>query len=96
MVTPRGDLPVHAEAYRTIGPFDVDSLPAGLRTEHRLKAGAWGLIKLTEGKLRFVWDDEEGGIEELVAPRKLVVPPEAPHHVEGEGPFLLTITFYRS
>ena len=89
-------LPAGAEAYRTIGPFDAGSLPQGLRAEHSLKQGTWGLVELTEGTLRFVWDDEQGGVDEASAPATLVVPPQAMHHVEGEGPFTLTITFYRS
>lgn len=89
-------LPEGAEAYRTIGPFDAETLPRGLRAEHNLKPGTWGVVALTEGTLRFVWDAEEGGAEELAAPAEIAVPPEIPHHVEGEGPFLLTITFYRA
>jgi tellurite resistance-related uncharacterized protein len=95
-IASRGALPVGAVAYRTIGPFDAATLPAGLRAEHRLKPGAWGLLELTEGSLRFVWDDEQGGSDELVAPVRLVVPPQVPHHVEGEGPFALTIAFHRA
>jgi tellurite resistance-related uncharacterized protein len=89
-------LPQDAEAYRTIGPFDPETLPQGLRAEHKLKAGTWGLIELAEGNLRFVWDDEKGGMEEMSAPARLVVPPQVVHHVEGKGPFTLTISFYRN
>jgi tellurite resistance-related uncharacterized protein len=91
----RGDLPLGSVAYRTIGPFGAQSLPTGLRAEHRLKEGTWGLIELSEGALHFVWDDAEGGADELRAPATLVVPPQVPHHVEGEGPFALTIAFHR-
>jgi tellurite resistance-related uncharacterized protein len=93
---PRTALPTASEAYRTIGPFDARSLPQGLRKEHRLKEGAWGLLVLSAGSLRFVWDDAAGGIEKIAAPASLVVPPQVPHHVEGDGPFELTITFYRA
>lgn len=96
MISARGTLPAEAEPYRTIGPFDAETLPKGLRAEHNLKAGAWGLLALSEGSLKFVWDDEEGGAHELAAPAELVVPPLVRHHVEGEGPFVLTITFYRT
>jgi cupin 2 domain-containing protein len=96
MLASRGQLPPDAEAYRTIGPFDAETLPQGLRAEHSLKPGTWGLIELTEGSLRFVWDDAEGGTEDVVAPARLIVPPQVLHHVEGSGSFALTITFYRS
>lgn len=94
--SPRGgELPHGSVAYRTIGPFDAQTLPAGLRAEHRLKEGTWVLLELSEGTLRFVWDDEAGGAEDLVAPATLVVPPQVLHHVEGDGPFSLTIAFHR-
>ncbi|MXO58670.1 DUF1971 domain-containing protein [Altererythrobacter salegens] len=92
----RSDLPREATAYRTIGPFDAATLPAGIRAKHRLKAGAWGVLRLSEGSLRFVWDDCEGGVEDLHAPAEVVIPPQVPHHVEGTGPFTADITFYRS
>jgi tellurite methyltransferase len=95
-IAPRGELPSGVTAYRTIGPFDSATLPAGLRAEHRLKEGTWGLLTLSEGSLRFVWDDEQGGADQLTAPAQLVVPPGVLHHVEGEGPFALTIAFNRN
>lgn len=94
-IAPRGDLPAGTAAYRTIGPFDAETLPVGLRAEHRLKEGTWGLLELSEGTLRFVWDDEIGGIDDLTAPAALIVPPRALHHVEGGASLTLTITFYR-
>jgi tellurite resistance-related uncharacterized protein len=94
-IAPRGSLPSGIAPYRTIGPFGAETLPAGLRAEHRLKPGAWGVLDLTEGSLRFVWDDAQGGHEDLSAPATLVVPPQVLHHVEGEGPFTLTIAFHR-
>jgi tellurite resistance-related uncharacterized protein len=95
-VAPRGELPPSSVAYRTIGPFGARTLPTGLRAEHRLKEGTWGVIELSEGSLRFVWDDEAGGADEVVAPARIVIPPRVPHHVEGDGPFSLTIAFNRA
>lgn len=93
-IASRGELPQSSVAYRTIGPFGAQSLPTGLRAEHRLKEGTWSVIDVSKGSLRFVWDDEQGGAEEIVGPARLVVPPQVPHHVEGEGPFALTIAFH--
>lgn len=92
-IAPRGAPPPGSQVYRTIGPFDEQTLPAGLRAEHRLKPGAWGRITLTEGAIRFVWDDREGGSHGLSAPAELIVPPQVLHHVEADGPFRLTIDF---
>jgi tellurite resistance-related uncharacterized protein len=87
-------LPEGVEAHRTIGPFDADTLPAGLRKTHDLKQGTWGRVSLEQGTITFVWEDEPGGREHLAAPADIVVPPQAPHHVEGDD-FRLSITFYR-
>ncbi len=87
------ELPAGAKPYRTIGPFDRETLPKGLLAEHRLKPGTWGQLELFEGTLQFTWDDAEGGVERIEAPAQFVVPPEVPHHVAAEGPFKLTITF---
>ena len=87
-------LPESVEPYRTIGPFDAATLPVGLRRTHDLKVGTWGLVELVEGTLSFVWEDAQGGRDELAAPARIVVPPQVPHHVEGDD-FRLSITFLR-
>lgn len=87
-------LPAGVEPYRTIGPFDAATLPAGLRQTHDLKAGIWGRVALEQGCLGFVWEDNVGGRNDLTAPAGIVVPPRVPHHVEGDD-FRLSITFYR-
>lgn len=94
-LAPRGVMPPGAGAYSEIGPFDAASLPKGLLAEHRLKPGTWALVNVLEGAIRFAWDDETGGQDHLVAPAQIIVPPQVLHHVEGDGPFLLTITFHR-
>lgn len=89
-------LPAGVFPYRTIGPFDAESLPAGLRQTHDLAEGVWGLVSLEEGRIGFVWEDGSGEQQDLVAPAEIVVPPKVPHHVSADGPFRLTITFHRA
>ena len=87
--------PLTGAPHRTIGPFDAETLPAGLRAEHRLKAGTWGVVRLLEGSLSFAWDDGTGRTDRVTAPAEVIVPPQVPHHVQGAGPFTLTIAFFR-
>src|SRR5690606_28133565 len=54
-------LPSGARAYRRIGPFGAEEIPAGLLRRHELKKGAWGLLTLVAGSILFHWDDEKGG-----------------------------------
>lgn len=95
MTTRPRRLPARAIAYKTVGPFDAQNLPGGLCGTHRLKAGVWGLLTLTGGEIDFVWEDDEGGDEKVVAPAAIVIPPDVPHHLRQSGPFQLEITFHR-
>jgi tellurite resistance-related uncharacterized protein len=88
-------LPDEVVCYRRVGPFDKNSLPAGLLREHRLKPGVWGVVTMVSGTIGFTWDDPDGGSIEVVAPDSLVIPPDVPHHVDATGPFVLEIGFFR-
>jgi tellurite resistance-related uncharacterized protein len=88
-------LPAGVTCYRQLGPFDEESLPAGLLREHRLKQDVWGVLTMLDGTIGFRWDDAEGGKVELAAPASMVIPPTVPHHLHVSGPFALTIEFHR-
>jgi tellurite resistance-related uncharacterized protein len=49
----RNVLPEGLTAYKRTPTFDQDTLPIGLRHEHRTKAGVWALIHVVEGRLRY-------------------------------------------
>lgn len=74
-------LPADARAYRHLGPFDADAIPAGLWRRHDLKSGVWGLLSVEVGSIRFCWDDAEGGTHILSAGDVLLVPPTIPHTI---------------
>ncbi len=79
--------------YKCTPVFDENTLPAGLRKEHRTKAGVWGVIRVLEGRLRYrlldpasetVLDPEHPGL----------VLPEQPHLVEPLGSMRMQVEFY--
>jgi tellurite resistance-related uncharacterized protein len=79
-------------AYRTTAVFDEATLPAALRREHRTKAGAWGIIRVLEGKLRLRFPD---GRDEVLGPeRPGMVRPQETHWVEPLGPMRMQVEFY--
>ena len=39
--------------YKSTPVFDENTLPAGLRREHRTKVGVWGIIRVVEGRVRY-------------------------------------------
>lgn len=95
MLTPREPaLPEGAAPYRHLGPFDVDTIPKGLWREHNLKDGVWAVLSVEEGRIRFCWDDAEGGVLLLTQGQHLLVPPIVPHHLEADGPVIVRLSFW--
>ena len=77
--------------YRSTPVFDETTLPAGLRSEHRTKAGVWGVIRVIEGKLKLAVADEE---TMLTPERPGLVLPEQTHRVEPQGSMRMQVDFY--
>jgi len=81
------------EPYRSTPVFDEVTLPAGLRREHRTKAGVWGLVRAIEGRLKLTYLDSD--TETIITPeRPAVVLPEQPHLVEPLGAMKMQVDFY--
>jgi len=82
-----------AAPYKSTPGFDEVILPARMRREHRTKAGAWGVIRVLEGRLRYQVLDP--GSEAILEPgRPGLILPEQPHLVEPLGPVRLQVEFY--
>ncbi|AYG94938.1 DUF1971 domain-containing protein [Brevundimonas naejangsanensis] len=79
--------------YRSTPVFDEASLPAALRSEHSLKAGAWGLIHVLEGRLRLTYRDPH--MEVVLSPGTPGrIGPQQIHFVEPLGPIKMRVDFY--
>ena len=93
--TTRSGLPAGLVASRRTPIFDRDTIPAGLRREHRTAAGVWGLIVIIEGRLRFRALHPPS--ETILEPgRPIAVAPEQPHEVAPDGPVRFFVEFYRA
>ena len=85
--------PTPTKPYKSTPVFDEVSLPAGLRREHRTKAGAWGVIRVLEGRLRYqILDPASEAILEPGSPGLIL--PEQPHFVEPLGHIRMQVEFY--
>lgn len=86
-------LPDGLAPYRRTPLFDQDSLPAGLKREHRTKAGVWALIHVVEGRLLYrILTPRE---ERVLSPGTPgVVAPEQPHTVEPLGNVRFFVEFH--
>ena len=82
-----------ADPYRRTPVFDENTLPAGLRREHRTKPGVWGVIRVFDGRLRYqVLDPISEVILEPGHPG--LIRPDEPHLVEPLGPMRVQVEFY--
>lgn len=91
----RAELPDGLRKVRTSAAWDERSMPASLRSSHRLAPGVWGKIVMTEGRLRLVTHGERP-LEAVAAPgAPQVVAPEVLHEVAPLGPVRFVIEFYR-
>jgi len=81
--------------YKSTPVFDENTLPAGLRKEHRTKAGVWGVIRVLEGRLRYrVLDPVSKTI--LDPDNTGFILPDQPHLVEPLGAMRMQVDFYDS
>ncbi len=79
--------------YRITPVFDETTLPAGLRGEHRTKAGVWGVIRVLEGELLLTI--LEPPAEHRLSPAASgVILPEQPHFVTPVGAMRMQVEFY--
>lgn len=89
----RAELPDGLRTVRTAGPFDQDTLPAGLRRDHRVAEGTWGYLRVLEGSVGFVLASEPPIRVTLAAGDGQPIPPSVPHHVVIEGPAVVAVDF---
>lgn len=79
--------------YKSTPVFNETTLPAGLRKEHRTKAGVWGVIRVLEGQVKYrvlepvsetILDPDHPGL----------VLPDQSHLVEPMGSMRMVVDFY--
>jgi tellurite resistance-related uncharacterized protein len=79
--------------YKSTPVFNEQTLPVGLRKEHRTKPGVWGVIRLLEGRLRYhVLDPLSETVLDPDHPGFVL--PDQPHFVEPLGPMRMKVEFY--
>jgi tellurite resistance-related uncharacterized protein len=90
-------LPTGAEPYKRTPTFTEATVPTGLLHDHSTKEGAWGLIHVEEGRLRYLVTDPtrppEGATLEPDAPPG-VVDQLILHGVEPLGAVRFHVEFF--
>ncbi len=83
-----------AEFVRSTRRFDVDSVPGGLLSAHRIAPGVWGELRVFEGEVTFVLE-ETGATRQLHAGERQVIEPDTSHHVEPAPGAEFAVSFHR-
>ena len=82
-----------APPYKCTPVFDENTLPVGMRKEHRTKPGVWGIIRVLDGQLRYrVLDPVSETILDSQNPG--LVLPDQPHSIETLGPMRMQVEIY--
>ncbi|HZT65456.1 MAG TPA: DUF3565 domain-containing protein [Acidimicrobiales bacterium] len=89
----RAELPEGLRLARTAGPFDQDSLPAGLRRDHRVAERTWGRLRVTSGSVGFAMGTDPPVERRLEAGDDQPIPPGVPHALRVGGPVTLQVDF---
>lgn len=77
--------------YKTTKIFDETTVPAALLESHRVKSGAWALIRVLTGSMRLVTGQTVSPLDPDHIGRVL---PEVEHHLELHGPVRFLIEFF--
>ncbi len=76
------ELPPGLSFVRRTPLFTCESVPAALLSEHSVKRGTWGLLRVERGRVRYCRD---GALADMcIVPEggTVLIEPEVPHHVE--------------
>jgi tellurite resistance-related uncharacterized protein len=88
----RCELPDDLVVARTV-EFDEQTLPPGLRRDHRVAARVWAVAHVVAGRARFTLAVDPAVDRVLADGDRQAVPPEVVHAVEPDGPLRLRIEF---
>jgi tellurite methyltransferase len=88
-------LPVEVEEYKRTPTFTAETVPSGLLSDHRTRAGVWARIVVSSGELEYSFG-EPRRVFVLSAKRVGIVIPEVPHQVSLRGPVSFHVEFLRA
>jgi tellurite methyltransferase len=78
----RAELPADLVRVRVTDTWTESTMPAGLRRDHRLAGGLWGLLHVESGALRFRAETDPPIDRAVAAGEAQPIPPDVLHAVE--------------
>ena len=89
----RAEMPEGLRVTRSVGPFNADTLPGGLRRNHRVADGMWGLLRVINGTVGF-WMATDPPLDvHLAAGEQQAIPPMVDHRVVPEETMEIVLEF---
>lgn len=91
-------LPNGLELVRTTDEFNSTSTPKGLLRAHRVATGVWGLLRVKQGTVTFVFEETAAKPAESIlvsAGEDLVIPPQIAHHVAPDSEAVFCVEFHQ-
>lgn len=90
----RAEMPDGLVLARTAGPFDAETLPAGLRSRHLVADRTWACLTVLEGSVSLWMESDPPLVARLEAGGRQPIPPGLPHSVTIDRPALLVVEFF--
>lgn len=89
----RAELPEGLQRTRISPRWSEETMPPGLRRNHRIGVGSWGQILVHEGRLRFTAQTQPV-LDVIVDSGSMqAIPPEVEHYVEPLGSVSFSVEF---
>ncbi|MGI8661925.1 MAG: DUF3565 domain-containing protein [Acidimicrobiales bacterium] len=89
----RAEPPTGLRTVRVAGPFDADTLPAGLRKTHRVADRTWGVLRIIEGSVGIYIETNPVIVRRLSGGDRQPIPPLVPHRLTVDAPVTLAVDF---
>lgn len=89
----RFELPSGLHVAHTAGPFGATSVPEGLRHEHRVADGRWGILRVLDGSAGLSIETAPPVAIRLRAGDSHPLPPGVTHAVTVDEPVTLAVDF---
>lgn len=89
----RAELPDDLVMLRRAGPWDQDSVPAGLLRAHRTAEGTWGVLEVLDGAVGFRMETEPPVETVLERGARQAIPPAVAHELRISGPARVSLEF---
>ena len=88
-------LPPGLELARVTPELDQTTVPAGLLSAHEVAAKVWCVLRVIEGVVTFVFEEETQRPRQVTAGEHQVIPPQRLHHLEIRSHAKFVVEFHR-